>query len=272
MKHSISASVLALAVSTTALPANKQQKQHAKRATPKVWLAGDSTMAPGGGGSGSGTQGWGEYLQYSLSGATVSNEARGGRSARSYTDEGRFDDIASQISAGDIVVIEFGHNDGGSLSETDNGRTDCPGDGDETCTTPDGLTVQTFVTYVTNAGNTFVDKGASVIVSSQTPNNPWETGEFAYSGTRFVGYAETAAANIGDGAYYVDHGQYVANIFESLGKDEVDAFFPNDHTHTSPEGADHVAKAFVKAVLCNDNVLAQYVSNSTSSVEGSCVS
>ncbi|KAK8192993.1 SGNH hydrolase [Phyllosticta capitalensis] len=271
MKYSVPASVLALAASTSALPATKQQAkhQHAKRATPKVWLAGDSTMASGGGGSG--TQGWGEYLQYSLS-ATVENVARAGRSARSYTDEGRFDDIADQLSSGDIVVIEFGHNDGGSLSETDNGRTDCYGDGDETCTTPDGLTVQTFVTYVTNAGKTFVEKGATVIVSSQTPNNPWEEGDFAYSGSRFVEYAQTAAANIGDGAFYVDHGQYTANIFESLGKDAVDAYFPNDHTHTSPEGADHVAKAFVKGVLCGgDSDLVQYVTNSTSSVEGSCV-
>lgn len=57
MKYSVPASVLALAASTSALPATKQQAkhQHAKRATPKVWLAGDSTMASGGGGSG--TQG-----------------------------------------------------------------------------------------------------------------------------------------------------------------------------------------------------------------------
>jgi rhamnogalacturonan acetylesterase len=32
--------------------------------------------------------------------------------------------MAPSVKSGDYVVIEFGHNDGGSLS-TDNGRTDC---------------------------------------------------------------------------------------------------------------------------------------------------
>lgn len=77
----------------------------------------------------------------------VANHAIAGRSARSYTREGRFDNIAAQVRAGDWVVIEFGHNDGGSLSSSDNGRTDCPGSGSETCqTTYNGVseTVHTF--------------------------------------------------------------------------------------------------------------------------------
>ena len=99
-----------------------------------VYLAGDSTMAKSGGGSG--TEGWGEYLKYSLpSTYTVSNKAIAGRSARSYTREGRFQEIANVVQSGDWVVVEFGHNDGGSLSPTDNGRTDCFGDGAQTCQT-----------------------------------------------------------------------------------------------------------------------------------------
>lgn len=99
---------------------------------PTVYLAGDSTMAPGGGGSG--TQGWGEYLQYSLS-IPVVDSAIAGRSARSYTREGRFDAIVSKVKVGDFVIIEFGHNDGGSVTPTDNGRSDCAGTGTETCAT-----------------------------------------------------------------------------------------------------------------------------------------
>ena len=33
------------------------------------------------------------------------------------------------------MIIVFGHNDGGSLSTSDNGRTDCSGTGSETCST-----------------------------------------------------------------------------------------------------------------------------------------
>jgi rhamnogalacturonan acetylesterase len=56
---------------------------------------------------------------------TVVNNAIGGRSARSFTREGRFTSTAASVKSGDYVIIEFGHNDGGSLTPTDNGRTDC---------------------------------------------------------------------------------------------------------------------------------------------------
>lgn len=99
-----------------------------------IYLAGDSTMAKAGGGSG--TEGWGEFLRYSFpSSYVVSNKAIGGRSARSFTREGRFQAIADVVKSGDWVVVEFGHNDGGSLTPTDNGRTDCFGDGTQTCQT-----------------------------------------------------------------------------------------------------------------------------------------
>ncbi|KAF7117336.1 hypothetical protein CNMCM5793_006085 [Aspergillus hiratsukae] len=212
-----------------------------------IYLAGDSTMAKNGGGSG--TDGWGQYISSYVS-ATVSNKAVGGRSARSYTREGRFQAIADLLKPGDYVVIEFGHNDGGSLS-TDNGRTDCPGSGDETCTTTyNGVTetVLTFPKYLENAVKLFVSKGAKVLISSQTPNNPWESGTFSYSGSRFVGYAQLAAQRAG--VDYVDHGAYVADRFKTLGKTTVDSYFPNDHTHTSPAGAIVVANAFLKAVVC----------------------
>ncbi|KAF2198233.1 SGNH hydrolase [Delitschia confertaspora ATCC 74209] len=242
-----------------------------ERAQPTVYLAGDSTMAESGGGSG--TQGWGHYLQYSLTPA-VSNKAVAGRSARSYTVENRFATLVSTVQTNDIVIIEFGHNDGGSLS-TDNGRTDCPGAGNETCTsTYQGkqVTVLTYPAYLVNAGRALVAKGAKVIISSPTPNNPWEGGSFSYAPSRFTTYARDAASKIGSNAMFVDHGTYTANIFKALGKAKVDKFFPNDHTHTSPEGADTVSKAFVKAVLCGgEGLLKGLVRNTTATVEGSCV-
>jgi rhamnogalacturonan acetylesterase len=80
-----------------------------------VWLCGDSTMAPGGGHNG--TEGWGQYLQYSLdsdprTGIRVNNSAYAGRSARTFTREGRFQAVLDKVMPGDWVVIEFGHNDG----------------------------------------------------------------------------------------------------------------------------------------------------------------
>jgi rhamnogalacturonan acetylesterase len=110
---------------------------------PTIFVAGDSTAAPGGGGNG--TQGWAQYLQYSFNDsqstnisqgypgvrAIVNNSATAGRSLRSYTREGRFAAIAELLKEGDWVIIEFGHNDGGSPypAASDNGRADCPGSG-----------------------------------------------------------------------------------------------------------------------------------------------
>ncbi|ESZ96169.1 hypothetical protein SBOR_3444 [Sclerotinia borealis F-4128] len=239
-------------------------------AVPTLYLAGDSTMAPGGGGTK--TQGFGEYLKYSFKGINVVNDAVAGRSARSYYNEGRFTSLANSVVAGDYVLFEFGHNDGGSLSTTDNLRTDCFGGGTETCISPvTGEKVYTYVFYLIQAGKLITAKGAHLIISSPTPNNLWETGTFSYAAPRFTAYGKTVAAALGSLASFVDHGQYTANIFKSLGAKTVDAFYPIDHTHTSPAGANVVAAAFVKGLMCGGGALSAYSKNSTSSIAGSCV-
>jgi rhamnogalacturonan acetylesterase len=135
--------ILSPALATLAFAAPSEEL--VKRA-PTLYLAGDSTMALGGGGTS--TQGkilsppilssssltllgWGVYLPFSLTGLTIVNDAIAGRSARSFTNEGRFTTIINSVVAGDFVIIEFGHNDGGSLSPTDNGRSDCLGAGSQ---------------------------------------------------------------------------------------------------------------------------------------------
>jgi len=208
-------------------------------------------------------------LKYSLS-IPVVNKAIAGRSARSYTVEGHFSEIEKLLKSGDYVVIEFGHNDGGSLSSTDNGRTDCPGDGDEVCNTSVQKGILTFPAYITNAVKSFTGAGATVVVSSQTPDNPYMSGAFEYAPNRFTTYANQSVASSAH-AKFVDHGQLVANAFEKLGKTQVDGFYPKDHTHTSPEGADVVAKAFVRGLVCSQSTLKSHVKNATSSIQGGCL-
>lgn len=56
--------------------------------------------------------GWGEYLSDYLNKAiAVENHAMGGRSTKSFIDQGRFDTILDKIKAGDYLLIQFGHND-----------------------------------------------------------------------------------------------------------------------------------------------------------------
>lgn len=246
-------SLPALAVALGAITSSASPVDLVERATPTVYLCGDSTMAKNGANNGA-TDGWGQYFG-TYSTATVVNKAIGGRSARSYTVEGRFTEVANLVKPGDIVVIEFGHNDGGSPESNDNGRSDCPGAGTETCkSSKDGSTVYTFVYYVSQAAKQMVAKGATVVLSSQTPNNVWESGSYSYSPPRFVGYVKTAANAIASSSVtYVDHYNAHSLAYKKLGKTGTNALYPNDHTHTSPAGAKLAAQAFAQAIASKMN-------------------
>ncbi len=75
---------------------------------PTVFLIGDSTMddfhPP--------FRGWGWALpRYARPGVTVKNYARSGRSSLSFRREGLFQPVEEQLSPGDLLLIQFGHND-----------------------------------------------------------------------------------------------------------------------------------------------------------------
>jgi rhamnogalacturonan acetylesterase len=209
--------------------------------------------------------GWGSSLKEFVD-LPVINKAIGGRSARSYTVEGRFQEVAKLVAPGDWVVIEFGHNDGGTLNaNNDNGRTDCPGEGSKTCPAnyKGQTSAKTFPAYMTDAGKLMAGKGAKVVMSSMTPNNPWESGKFVYTSSRFATYAKDSAKAVGESAFYVDHGTYTAKAMEAIGKSKTDDYFQRpggkDHTHTNAKGAEFVAKQFAKAVACAKIPLSQHV-------------
>ncbi|MGN0855530.1 MAG: GDSL-type esterase/lipase family protein [Kiritimatiellia bacterium] len=76
-----------------------------------LYLAGDSTMCnyadrqyP--------QQGWGQALsRYMKNPEQLHNWAIGGRSAKSYKAEGRWQKIVAALKPGDFVIVAFGHND-----------------------------------------------------------------------------------------------------------------------------------------------------------------
>lgn len=171
------------AVQVAAAPAPAPEPAELAARAPTLYLCGDSTMARS---SDSQMDGWGQYVSKYLNIAVV-NRAIGGRSSRSFWNEGRFQNVANEVKSGDVVVIEFGHNDVGSPRSNDNGRSVCPGEGTETCVSDTtGETVYTFVFYVIQAARLMRAKGATVILSSQTPKNQWSTGSWVGTPPRFV--------------------------------------------------------------------------------------
>ncbi|KAF7973525.1 hypothetical protein HWV62_14950 [Athelia sp. TMB] len=104
-----------------------------KRATPTLWLVGDSTMA---------LHAASEGIQGAVSGS----------SARSYARDGRFYNVIQEVKSGDYVIIEFGHNDGGGNVATLN-TADLVGESltaTQTVTLANGSTevVYTYAYYV----------------------------------------------------------------------------------------------------------------------------
>ncbi len=78
----------------------------------RIFIAGDSTAAEYGP-ERAPQAGWGQMLQSWFDPARweVRNHAKGGRSARSFIEEGRLEAIERDLRGGDILLIQFGHND-----------------------------------------------------------------------------------------------------------------------------------------------------------------
>ncbi|CAE6423075.1 unnamed protein product [Rhizoctonia solani] len=180
-------------------------------AAPSLYLVGDSTMASHS--ASEGIQGWGVKIPTYLQDITVVNKAVSGRSARSYWREGKWAAVQASLVSGDYVVIEFGHNDGGSPSTSDRASVVGEGTATETVTLSDGTveTVYTWPTYVGWMIDGAKSKGATPIISAQTPNNPYENSDtIINSPPRFVGYAKNIATS--KGVPYVDHFAVSAHI------------------------------------------------------------
>lgn len=59
--------------------------------------------------------GWGQVLGEFIPGARIVNKAMGGRSTKSFLADGRLVDIEKEIQPGDLLLIQFTHNDTSDL-------------------------------------------------------------------------------------------------------------------------------------------------------------
>lgn len=74
-----------------------------------IHLAGDSTVAPQRAGE-EPMSGWGQHLDRFVD-EPVRNLAFGGATTGSFIDSGRWTEVINELEVGDVVVIQFGHND-----------------------------------------------------------------------------------------------------------------------------------------------------------------
>ncbi len=211
---------------------------------PTLFVVGDSTANN----NANGGKGWGDPFVsfFDASKVNVLNRARAGRSSRTFLTEGLWERVLQDLKAGDFVLIQFGHNDGGPL-DTGRARGSLPGLGEETkeVTKPDGTkeVVHTFGWYNRKFIADVKARGATPVVLSLTVRNIWKEGKVERGSGRFRQWAEELAR--AEGVEFVDVTGIVADRYEALGEEKVRPLFGPDHTHTSPAGALFNAAAVV---------------------------
>lgn len=83
-----------------------------------IFIAGDSTAQSYKEEKDGLIKGWGQMLgKFLTDDVKVVNHAMGGRSTKTFISEGRWDKLLSEVSPGDYVFIQFGHNDASTRPE-----------------------------------------------------------------------------------------------------------------------------------------------------------
>jgi lysophospholipase L1-like esterase len=229
---------------------------------PTLFLIGDSTVNT----PTKGVQGWGTPIAalFDQTKINVENRARGGRSSRTYYTEGLWDQVAASLKPGDFVLMQFGHNDGGPLSDG-RARASLKGNGDETRTVtnqPSGKVevVHTYGWYLRKYISDAKAKGGTPIVLSLIPRNMWTNGKVNRAANDYGKWA-AEAAKMGD-TLFIDLNEIIARHYEEIGEQKVMElyFTAADHTHTTPAGAAFNAGCVVEGIRqLKDCPLSNYV-------------
>lgn len=207
-------------------------------ALPALFLVGDSTVHNSKPGSG-----WGDHLEtfFDTSKMGVYNRARGGRSSRTFIEEGLWQRVLAEMKPGDYVLLQMGHNDGGGVPS----RLTLPGIGDETQlqdannTSNSGpVTLHTYGWYLRQYIQDARSRKATLILVTPVLTNTW-----AKDGTNKNKYGQYAfwmkQVAEKEKVQLLDLNAIALKHYNELGQNKVGSEFfgKGDITHTVPTGA-----------------------------------
>ncbi|MFF7049315.1 rhamnogalacturonan acetylesterase [Streptomyces griseorubiginosus] len=233
----------AAAIAAVPLAFSATRTAHAApRRTRTLYIAGDSTAAQKYSDAAPET-GWGMALPFFLQrDLSVANHAVNGRSSKSFVDEGRLDVMLGLIRPGDVLLVQFGHND--EKSE------------DPTRYTEPWSTYQEYLRLYVEGARA---RGARPVLATSV-----ERRKFDASGTAVPTHKEYPAAvralAAEEGVALLDIQALSIALWQRLGVEETKRYFnwtatEQDNTHFNPPGAIAVAR-LVAGELLHRRVLA----------------
>ncbi|MBA9076357.1 rhamnogalacturonan acetylesterase [Rufibacter quisquiliarum] len=230
-----------------------------KKKVARVYLIGDSTVADYSDYDGEDymnkrypVMGWGQVFQPFLRADSVSkikhiikadsvillDKARGGRSTRTFFEEGRWAAVYQELKKNDVVMIQFGHND---AAENKPERY---------------VNVQGYKEYLRLYVNQTRQKGAyPILLTPVTRNYPWKDGKIGNVHGEYPQAVKDVARELN--VPLIDLQQLSIDSFSAKGQEYVtEHYFMNlpagkyknypdgqkDNTHFQPEGAKEVAR------------------------------
>lgn len=228
-----------------------------KKKVVKIYLIGDSTVADYSLEKDFQTKrypitGWGQVFQPFLSkdslrlvmgiikgdSALVDDRAKGGRSTRTFFEEGRWAEVYRLLKKGDVVVIQFGHNDA---------AVDKP---------ERYVNLTGYKEYLRLYINQTREKGGiPILLTPVARNYPWKDGKLSNIHGDYPGAVKEVAKELN--VYLIDLNELSMASFSQKGQEYVSShYFMNlpagkyvaypegqkDNTHFQPEGATEVAR------------------------------
>jgi len=242
-RRQTAAALLALPLALSATPA----LAHGGGGRPgarTLHIAGDSTAAQKYAAAAPET-GWGTALPFFLGRTlTVANHAVNGRSSKSFIDEGRLTALLDGVRPGDLVLVQFGHNDE---------KTEDPTRGTDPYTTYQGYLRQ----YIKGARDRHAEP---VLITSVERRRFTEDGTARPTHGEYPAAMRALAAE--EGVTLLDMQALSLARWQELGPDGTQAYFnwlepgesPNypdgkqDNTHFRPDGAVDVARMTARAL------------------------
>lgn len=211
-----------------------------KPGKPVVFLCGDST-GKNTDRDNNGMWGWGSQmtLVFDTTECTPVNCAKAGRSTRTFLKEGRWDLVYNSVQPGDIVLIQFGHNDMGPIDrQRERAVIASAKDTMHVYRLASDRTyeaVYSFGWYLKKFIGDVREKGGIPVLLSLTPRNEWPKGKIERRNDSYGKWYREVVEETG--CAFVDVHNLSADYLDIVGKEDAKIYFNHDHTHTSLLGA-----------------------------------